>query len=169
MIKGAGLGGDLGTVALVPDCPGGLLVVQSVDRRLVPHRKPPAVGVDGQLDRRVTQLPLDVGRADLGGEEQGGEGVAKPVGREVEREPRGLPESLPGPTLALAGSACRALESGHPGNAPAGLTAGSGGGHETGFGPVPTTKRTLLDAVTGSMIPRLNVRPHRHRAPTRRQ
>src|SRR4030095_6753866 len=30
------------------------------------------------------------------------------------------------PALALAGPACRALESGHPGNAPAGLTAGSG-------------------------------------------
>ena len=40
-----------------------------------------------------------------------------------------LPESAR-PALALAGPACRALESGHPGNAPAGLTAGSGGGRK---------------------------------------
>ena len=32
------------------------------------------------------------------------------------------------PALALAGPACRALQSDHPGNAPAGLTAGSGTG-----------------------------------------
>jgi hypothetical protein len=85
--RGPGLGSDLGTVALVPDCPGGLLVIQSVARRLVAHREPSAVGVDGQLDRRVTQLPLDVGWADLGGEEQGGKGVAKTVGREVKGSP----------------------------------------------------------------------------------
>jgi hypothetical protein len=39
------------------------------------------------------------------------------------------------PALALAGPAGRARESGHPGNAPAGLTAGSGRGRETGFAP----------------------------------
>jgi hypothetical protein len=40
------------------------------------------------------------------------------------------------PALVLAGPACRARESGHPGNALAGLTAGSGRGRETGFAPI---------------------------------
>jgi hypothetical protein len=39
------------------------------------------------------------------------------------------------PALALAGPGCRARESGHPGNAPAGLTAGSGRGRKPGFAP----------------------------------
>jgi nucleoside-diphosphate-sugar epimerase len=43
------------------------------------------------------------------------------------------------PALALAGPACR----GHPGNAPAGLTARSGRGRETGFAPPGIVWRSL--------------------------
>ena len=49
-------------------------------------------------------------------------------------------------TLALAGPACRALESGHPGMSPLGSQRGRGGGHETGFGP-PRFRAHVLSRV----------------------
>ena len=39
------------------------LIVEPIDRGLVPHGQPLSVGVDRKLDRRVAQLALDVGRA----------------------------------------------------------------------------------------------------------
>jgi hypothetical protein len=39
------------------------LVVKSVDRRLVTHREPLPVCVYGQLNRGVTELPLNIDRA----------------------------------------------------------------------------------------------------------
>jgi hypothetical protein len=38
-------------------------VVKTINGRLIAHRKPPAVGVDRQLDAGVTKLALDVHRA----------------------------------------------------------------------------------------------------------
>ncbi len=61
----------------------------------------------------------------------------RPISPSLPGDPRGpvltprLPESAP----ALAGPARGALDSGHPGDAPAGVTAGPGRGQETAFGP----------------------------------
>src|SRR5262249_32154254 len=61
-------------------------VVEAIDGRLVAHREPAAVGVDGELDARVAELALHVGWALALLEQERGEGVAQAVRREVPRE-----------------------------------------------------------------------------------
>jgi hypothetical protein len=60
-----------------------------------------------------------------------------------------LGETNSRPALALVGPACHALESAHPGNAPAGLTAGSGRGRETGFAPLRIWVEVTVDRRRG--------------------
>src|SRR5436309_15644323 len=58
---------------------------EAVHSRLVSHRQPLPVRIDGELNRGVAELPLDVrGRLALL-EQQARERVAEAVGREVQR------------------------------------------------------------------------------------
>jgi hypothetical protein len=65
-------------------------------------------------------------------------------GRQRAARPRPSPPRRTGrrpARSALVGSACRALESRHPGNAPAGLRAGPGRGAGNSFGPPSRSRR----------------------------
>lgn len=42
---------------------GNIRVIQAVHGSLVPHREPLSIGVDRKLNRRVSELALDVGWA----------------------------------------------------------------------------------------------------------
>jgi hypothetical protein len=54
--------------------------VEPIYRRLVPHRQPFPIRVDGQLDRGVTELPLDVAGS-LALLQEAGKRVAEPKGQ----------------------------------------------------------------------------------------
>jgi hypothetical protein len=92
-------------------------IVEAVHRRLVPHRQPLAVSVDGQLDRRVTELALHVRRRLALLEQQARECVAETVRREVERQLcrlQRLPQYLR--TRLSSGSVPASVQNTHSGN-----------------------------------------------------
>ncbi len=41
---------------------GNIRVIQAVHGSFIPHREPLSIGVDRKLNRRVSELALDVGR-----------------------------------------------------------------------------------------------------------